>query len=97
MPPQIAARFTLAEAAVLSVIAAEARKHRACALTIGHIAALAGVSETTVRNAVREARALSLVHVEERRVSAWRNAPNVVTIMLREWSTWLQLRGKGGG
>jgi len=32
-------------------------------------------SETTARNAVRQARTLGLLHVEERRVSAWRNMP----------------------
>jgi hypothetical protein len=34
-----------AETAVLSVVAEEARKHGACTLTVGHMAALAGVSE----------------------------------------------------
>ena len=47
-----------------------------CTLTIDHIAALAGVSGTTVRKAVREARLLGLLKVEERRLSAWRNLPN---------------------
>src|SRR3954466_12942801 len=73
MPPAIASRFTLAEQAVLGVVAAEVVKHGACTLPISNVAALAGVSETTVRNAIREARQLGLVHVEERRVSAWRN------------------------
>src|SRR3954453_19165540 len=57
-PPALAARFTLAEIAVLAVIAAEVLRHSACTLTVGHIAALAGVSEMTVRNcAARSARA----------------------------------------
>src|SRR5215204_3183501 len=70
LPPALASRFTTAENAVLAVVSAEVRRHGACTLTVGHIAALAGVSETTVRNAVREARALGLVQVEERRISA---------------------------
>src|SRR3954451_16118548 len=77
LPPALAARFTLAETAVLAVIAAEVLGHSACTLTIGHIAALAGVSETTVRNALRAARGLGLLTIEERRLTAWRNAPNV--------------------
>jgi predicted transcriptional regulator len=97
LPPSLAARFTLAETAVLAVVSAEVRRHGACTLTVGHIAALAGVSETTVRNAVREARALSLVQVEERRVSAWRNKPNRITITSREWLSWLRLQPKRGG
>src|SRR4051794_38169848 len=97
LPPALAARFTLAETAVLAVLAAEVLRHGACTLTIGHIAALAGVGETTVRNALREARGLGLLTVEERRLTAWRNAPNVVRIVSREWLAWLRLRGTGGG
>ena len=102
MPPALAARFTLAETAVLAVLAAEVLRHGACTLTVGHIAALAGVSETTVRNALREARGLGLLTLEERRLTAWRNAPNVVRIVSREWLAWLRLRAPterapGGG
>src|SRR3954464_667543 len=98
LPPALAARFTLAETAVLAVLAAEVLKHSACTLTIGHVAALAGVSETTVRNALRAARGLRLLTIEERRLTAWRNAPNVVRIVSREWLGWLRLRAsKGGG
>src|SRR3954465_12188705 len=98
LPPALAARFTLAETAVLAVLAAEVLRHGACTLTVGHIAALAGVSETTVRNALRAARGLGLLTLEERRLTAWRNAPNVVRIVSREWLGWLRLRtSKGGG
>ncbi len=92
MPPQLQARFTLAESAVLAMVAAEVASKGACTLTIGHIAALAGVSETTVRNALREAVQLGYVRVEERRVSAWRNLSNKVTIASPEWNAWLRLR-----
>jgi hypothetical protein len=97
LPPALAARFTLAEQAVLAVVAAEVAKHGACTLTIGHIAALAGVSESTVRNAMREAHGLGLVRIEERRLTAWRNAPNRVTITSPEWLAWLRLRRAGEG
>src|SRR5947209_2302454 len=102
LPPALAARFTLAETAVLAVIAAEVLRHSACTLTVGHVAALAGVSETTVRNALRAARGLGLLTLEERRLTAWRNAPNVVRIVSREWLAWLRLRTpkertRGGG
>src|SRR4051794_25689833 len=98
LPPALAARFILAETAVLAVIAAEILRHSRCTLTVGHIAALAGVSETTVRNALREARGLGLLTVEERRLTAWRNASNVVRIVAPEWQAWLRLhRPQGGG
>src|SRR5213078_2673915 len=97
LPPMLASRFTLAETAVLAVIAAEHVKHGRCTLVIEHIAALAGVGRSTVKRALRAAQGLGLVRIEERRVSAWRNAPNVVTITLREWSAWLRMRGRGVG
>src|SRR3954463_7865322 len=101
LPPALAARFTLAETAVLAVIAAEVLRHSTCTLTIGHIAGLACVSETTVRNALRAARGLGLLTIEERRLTAWRNAPNVVRIVSREWVGGVgaggpQGRGRGG-
>src|SRR3954447_7757088 len=96
LPPQIAARFTLAETAVLAVVSAEVRQHAACTLTIGHIAALTGVCGQTVRNALRVAQRLGFVHVEQRRVSAWRNRPNRVTILSPEWTTWLRMARRGG-
>ena len=89
--PALAAQFTLAEQAVLAVVASEVKKHGACTLTIGHIAALAGVSETTVRNALRQAQALALVTIEERRRTAWMNHPNKVCIVSKEWAAWLRL------
>src|SRR5919199_335649 len=61
MPPNIACRFTLAEQAVLSLVAAETAKRGDCRLAVPHLAAVAGVSETTVRNALREARRIGLI------------------------------------
>jgi len=97
LPPALAARFTLAETAVLAVVSAEALRHGRCTLVIEHIAALAGVARSTVKRALRAAQGLGFVRIEERRVSAWRNAPNVVTITSREWSVWLRMRGRGVG
>jgi hypothetical protein len=79
------------EQAVLAVVASEVKKNGACSLTIGHIAALAGVSETTVRNALRRAQTLALVAIEERRRTAWMNYPNKVSIVSKEWGMWLRL------
>src|SRR3954452_10816142 len=97
LPPALASRFTTAENAVLAVIAAEHVKHGRCTLVIDHIAALAGVGRTTVKNALREAQRQGLARIEERRVSAWRNAPNVVTITAPEWLSWLRMRRRGVG
>src|SRR3954454_19596505 len=97
LPPALAARFTLVETAVLAVVAVEALRHGRCTLVLEHIAALAGVCRKTVKNALREAQRHGLLGIEERRLSAWRNAPNVVTITSREWSGWLRMRRRGEG
>src|SRR3954453_11790865 len=97
MPPAIASRFTLAEQAVLGVVAAEVVRHGRCTLVLDHLAALAGVCRKTVKNALREAQRLSLVRIEERRLTAWRNAPNVLTITSSEWGAWLRMRRRGVG
>src|SRR5215212_6950577 len=96
LPPALASRFTLGEVAVLAVIAAEVVKGGACRLALDHIAALAGVGRSTVKRALREAHGLGLIRIEERRLTAWRNDTNVVTIVSPEWSTWLRLRKWGG-
>jgi hypothetical protein len=64
-------------------------------LAIGAIAAHAGVSESTVRNATRLARRLGWITVEERRLSRWRSDTNVIRVIVREWSAWIAHRGAG--
>lgn len=94
LPPALAARFSLAEQAVLALVAAESVRRKDCRLAVGNLAALAGVSETTVRNAIREAVRLGLLTVEERRITGWRNDTNVVRIVSAEWTAWLRLTRK---
>ena len=94
LPPQIAARFTMAETAVLSTIAAEVARRGLCRLTIGHIASLAGVGRSTVKNAVRQAAALGILTSEEWRLTAWRSAPNTVRVVSAEWRAWLKMRDR---
>ena len=95
LPPALAARFTVAEQAVLALVAAETARRGDCRLSVPHMAALVGVAETTVRNAIREAKALNLLTVEERRLTSFRNDTNVVRIVSPEWTAWLRLARKG--
>ncbi|OHV14803.1 hypothetical protein BK022_23715 [Methylorubrum extorquens] len=97
LPPALAARFTTAEVAALAVIAAETARHGRCTLAHAHIAAVAGVSVSTVKRAVKAARDCALLEVQVRRVSAFRNDTNVVAIISREWLSWLRLARTGGG
>ena len=87
--------FTMAETAVLSVIASEVARRGLCRLTISHIAVLAGVSRSTVKNAVRQAVTLGILTSEEWRISALAQcAPNTVRITSPEWRTWLRMRDR---
>lgn len=97
MPPAIAAKFTSGEQAALAVIAVEVTKRKACMMAIGAVAALAGVSESTVKRAIRQARALGFLTVQERRLSRFRNDTNIVRITAKAWTSWLELRGSRGG
>lgn len=102
LPPGLAARFTLAEQAVLALVAAEVVRRKDCRLAVGQLAAIVGVAETTVRNAIREAKKLQIVTVEERRLTGFRNDTNIVRIVSAEWTGWLRLARKatmhqGGG
>jgi DNA-binding transcriptional ArsR family regulator len=82
----------LAEQAVLAVVAVEVSKRGRCGLTVAHLAALAGVSESTVRNALRECEALGLVSIDRTRRSPWINYPNEIQILSKEWLSWLRFR-----
>lgn len=94
LPPGIAAHFTPGETAALAALALEISRIGDCRWPLARLAAVAGVSVSTAKRALREAKRLGLIEVEERRVSWWRNDPNVVRIVSPAWSAWLT---KGGG
>jgi len=98
LPNRLASSFTQAEVAVLAVIAREIKKQRnnLCEFPIGKISALAGCSETTTRNALREARHLGIVSITERRRNHRRSLTNLVSITSPLWQSWLRLGPRGG-
>ena len=93
MPPQLASQFTTGELAVLRLVADEVRTKRHCTLTLGELAARAGVGITTARNALHEAAGHGYLTIEERRRDKRPNLSNVVRIVSREWLTWVE-RGR---
>ena len=95
LPPGLAARFTLAEQAVLALVAAETARRKDCRLSIENMAAVSGVCRSTVKNAIREARQLGLLTVEERQITGFRNDTNVLRIVSPEWLAWIRLARKG--
>jgi hypothetical protein len=93
VPAKIAASFTMAELAALTVIARQCQRASVCTLHIDAIAALAGCSRSTVKNALRQARLLGLILVKERRIPSLPSLTNVVSIISKEWIGWLKLGG----
>lgn len=91
VPATIAADYTPAELAVLSIVAAEVRRAGCCTWPLDRIAALAGVCRRTVQYALRRAAALGLVHVEERPRPGAKHLPHVVTVVSPEWRAWLRI------
>jgi hypothetical protein len=89
MPPGLAAQFTVGERAVLYVVARQVQQRGQCDLYIDQIAAFAAVSRTTARNAMRMAKRLELIQIDERRLSRRYNDANKVTIVSKEWLAWL--------
>jgi hypothetical protein len=90
MPPDVRVRYTEGEASALTIIAREIQHHSLCDLPIDKIAALAGVSRTTVQNAIREAVRRGHITVERRPVKGRKNLTNLVRITSPEWLAWLK-------
>jgi len=93
VPARIAASFTTAELAVLTVIGRQCQRTGVCVLPVAAIAALAGCSRTSVKNAMRQARLLGLILVKERRIPGRKSLTNIVTIVSKEWLGWVKLGG----
>lgn len=92
MPPGLAARFTVGQLAVMRIIADEVRLRGRCDRSLGEIAARAGVCIRLAQLAIRWAQEIGAIKVEERRVSAFRNETNVITISSPEWQAWIAHR-----
>lgn len=78
-----------------SLVAAEIARCGDCRLAIRQVPAVAGVSRSTVKNAVWEAARFGLLTVEERRVTGFRNLPNILRIVRPEWTAWLRVARRG--
>ena len=79
LPPKLAGHFTLCEQAALRVVADDLKRNGICTKFVEQIAAIAGTCRTVVKNALRKARALRLLTVEERRRRRQRSLTNVVS------------------
>ena len=92
-PPAVASRFTTAEQAALAIIVDEVRRRGDCRLPIDAIAARAGVSRTSVQNAIRAARAAGLIRVTLRPRRGQPHLPNIIEVIDPAWRDWIRKRG----
>ncbi len=97
MPGPLAESFTTGEQAALAVIAGEVMEHGTCSLPLDAIAARSGTSRSTVKRAIKQARALGLVHVTERPRPGAKHLPSVIRIVSAAWLAWLKYRTRGRG
>jgi hypothetical protein len=97
LPPQLAARFTEGQRAVLRIVGDEVAAKGVCGLCIDQIAARAGVCRRLAQGAIRLAEGDGLLTIEERRHEGRKNSPNLVRIISREWQAWMRRGGRAGG
>ena len=67
-------------------MAAEVVRRKDCRLSIENMAAVTGVCRSTVKNAIREARQIGLLTVEERQITGFRSETKIVRIVSPEWT-----------
>lgn len=97
MPPDLRDRFTEAESAALTVIAEQCKRKGFCDLCIDEIAKLAGVSRTSVQNALRKAsgrskedeKTVPVISVRERPQAGRKSFTNIIKILCKSWLGWI--------
>jgi hypothetical protein len=90
MPPKVRAKYTECERAVLTIVAREIKRQGICDLTVGQIAAEAGVCIRTVQNATAEAVRQGHLAREERPQLGRKNLTNILRIHSAEWLAWIK-------
>lgn len=93
LPPAMALSFTQGQVAALTVIARHVQRGGRCELPIDAIAAMAGTCRSLVQSALRDARRLGLISVQERRRAGQKSDTNIVSITDGSWLAWLRLKG----
>jgi len=95
MPYDMRHQYTEGERAALFAVADTFLRKGFCDLPINVIAKRAGVRRTTVQNAIRYGRRFGHLHVRMRPRKGQKNAPNVITIISKEWLLWLEFGSIG--
>jgi hypothetical protein len=93
VPPELVDKFTQGEHAALTVVCGEIQRCGLCSWCLAKIAAIAGVCKTTVKNAMRKARAAGLLYAKERRRRGQKSLTNIVRVLRKSWGAWLRYTG----
>lgn len=91
MPPELAKQFTVAELAIMKIVADEVTRNGRCVLTKDELCDRALVlSKTTAHNAFRKGVASGLIEVQQRRVHGAKHLPSIVRIVDADWLCWIR-------
>lgn len=96
LPPQLRFHYSEKERAALHVVVTQVLKHGFCDKSLQEIADLAGVSRSTAKNALTEARKLGHIGVTYRPRKGLNHLPSIITIVSKEWIDWLTKRSLAG-
>ena len=92
LPPKLSGGFTTSQLAVLAVVCSDVQGFGTCRAPLDAIAARAGVSKTTARNAIQAAEFGRLLAIEYRPRPGRKSLTNVVQIISKSWLRWLARR-----
>jgi hypothetical protein len=95
LPRHLTPHFTIADMAIMRIVADEYKRGGTCELPLGQMAARAGVCRKTAQRSIQKARDERLISVEERPVRGRLHKPHIIRIMSLEWLKWLR-RGTDG-
>lgn len=92
LPPQVGSKFTHHEVAAISIIVGQIRSTKTgdCRLCYEAIAAMAGVSRSTVKRAVSTGVQIGLLRVTLRPVKGRRNLPNIIEVIDHAVIAWIK-------
>ena len=92
LPRHLAAGLTIADMAVMRIIADEYVRSAGCELSLAEIAAWAGGCWKTAKRALLKAQIQRLISIEERPVPGQRHKPNLIRVISFEWLKWFAPR-----
>jgi hypothetical protein len=90
IPPEHIGKFTVGEAAAVTIIAGEIARKGTCGLCLAAIAARAGTCKGVVRTAVKKAQAIGLWLSKERRFAGQVSLPNLIRPVSKSWAAYLR-------